>query len=68
VFAVMGYYALWVDQELKTILLLKMDQQPIPEVTDNQPILHNTPEEWRPAVKSLISFFYCFLRSYVERG
>ena len=38
VFAVMGYYAMWVGQELETILLLKMDQQPIQEVINNQPI------------------------------
>jgi hypothetical protein len=50
----MGYYAMWVGQDLKTILFLKMDQKPIPEVTDNQPMLHDTPEEWRPIVKSII--------------
>jgi len=67
VFAVMGYYSMWVGQELKTTLLLKMDQQPIPKVTDSRPVLHNTPEEWRPNVKSLNSFSYCFTRSNVRR-
>jgi len=42
-----------------------MDKQPIPKVTNNQPMLHNTSEEWTPTVKSLNSFSYGFSRSYV---
>jgi hypothetical protein len=55
---------MWFGQEWKTTLLLKMDKQPILKVTNNEPMLHNTSEEWTPTVKSLNSFSY-FLRSYV---